>query len=241
MPTTDQSIDSVGVLLVTIHRDERGVFSTSVQVLSPAPDMARAASLPAYASELIQDSETFAAPTPRAARAARWRRYLVAAAAVAALAGAVVALHSPSRASDPLTSAALPAPTASPKAFTLSSATCPDTGGSACSDTNGFLPGLDAACTDLLATAARALDEDPSQWAQRLLVTTVHTGKPFVEVIRQWLAGTRADVLATRYADVNLESILQGIDSALALVDTGACSPRTAITAGPVEAAWTYP
>jgi len=74
-----------------------------------------------------------------------------------------------------------------------------------------------------------------------LLVTTVHTGKPFADVIRQWLAGTRADVLATRYADVNLESILQGIDSALALVDTGACSPRTAITSSPVEAAWTYP
>jgi len=240
MPTTDQSIDSVGVLLVTIHRDERGVFSTSVEVLSRSPDMARATSLPAYASELIQDGETFAAPTPRAARAARWR-YLVAAAAVAALAGATLALHSPSRASDPLTSAALPAPTTSPKAFTLSSASCPGTGGSACSDTNGVLPGLDAACTDLLTTAARALDEDPSQWAQRLLVTTVHTGKPFADVIRQWLAGTRADVLATRYADVNLESILQGIDSALALVDTGACSPRTAITSSPVEAAWTYP
>jgi hypothetical protein len=108
---------------------------------------------------------------------------------------------------------------------TLPSASCPHAGGSACSDANTILPGLDAACTDLLTTAARALDEDPRQWAESVLVTMVRTGKPLADVIRQWLAGTRADVLSTGYTDVNLDSILRGIDSAIALSGTGACSP----------------
>ncbi len=226
MPTTNYSIDTVASLLVTIHQDERGVFSTSVEALPPNPDMARVASLPAYASELLVESDTVASPTRQGARATRWRRRLIATGAVAALVGAVVALHPSSGSSDPLSSPAPTVPTAPAKAFTPSSASCAEPAGSACINTNTILPGLDAACADLLTTAARALDEDPRQWVQGVLVKMVHTGRPLAEVIRQWLASTRADVLATRYADVNLERILQGIDSAIAQADTGACAPQ---------------
>jgi hypothetical protein len=107
-----------------------------------------------------------------------------------------------------------------------SSTDCPDVGGSACSDATGILPGLGTACADLLTTAAHAVDEDPRHWTQSVLVSMVRSGKPFADVIRQWLTGTRADVLATRYADVHLETILHGIDLAIAEADTNACSPH---------------
>ena len=90
---------------------------------------------------------------------------------------------------------------------------------------NKVLPGLGAACTDLLTTAAHAVN-DPQQWVQTVLVSTVQSGKPLVDVIRQWLTGTRAEVLATRYADVHLETILQSIDSAIAATQTSTCTPN---------------
>jgi hypothetical protein len=224
MSTNDHPAATVASLLVTIHQDESGALSTSVEAL-PAPGMAQP-SLPLYGSEPLIETRSFATRTPKNARSPRWRRRLLAAAAVGALVGAVVALHPSSRPSDPLPSSERAVPTAATTAFTLSATGCPAAGGSACSDPSTILPGLDTACIDLLTTAARALDEDPQQWAQSLLVRMVRTGKPLADVIHQWLTATRADVLSTRYADVNLESILRGIDSAIALADTGACSPR---------------
>ena len=237
MPATDRTVDTVASLLLTIHRDESGVFYTSIETMPPGPRMAQPAILPAYASERDVETETFATAGPESARAPRWRRCLIAAAAVAVLVGCAVALHSPSGSSDSLSSPGSTVPTASSKAFPPSSADCADVGGSACSDATGILPGLGTACTDLLTTAAHAVDEDPQQWTQSVLVSMVRSGKPLADVIRQWLTGTRADVLATRYADLHLETILRGIDSAIAEVDTNACSPHTAIAVGPVDAA----
>ena len=226
MPTTNHFIGTVASLLVTIHQDERGGFSTSVEALPANPDVAQTGSLPAYASELVVESETVASTRPQGvARATRWWRFLIAAVTVAALVGAIVALHRSSRPSDPISSPAT-VPIAPVSAFTVPSANCSDAGRSTCSDRNTIPSGLGAACTDLFTTAAQALDEDPQQWAQTLLVATVRTGKPVVDEIREWLAGTRADVLATRYADVKLETILKGIDSAIALADAGTCAPK---------------
>jgi hypothetical protein len=59
-----------------------------------------------------------------------------------------------------------------------------------------------------------------------VLVSTVRSGKPLADVIRQRLTGARASVRATGYADIGLDSILHGIDSAIAAVDANACSPH---------------
>jgi hypothetical protein len=226
MSTTDHSAEAVASLLVTIHRDESGVISTSIEALTPAPDPAHGTNLPDYGSECDVETETLATTTPNGARAARWRRWAFAAAATAVLVGVAVALHQPSRSSDPLSSPGPTVPTAPSKAVPFSFAGCPGAGALSCSDTNTILPGIDAACIDLLTTAARALDEDVHQFAQSLVVMMVHTGKPLADVTRQWLTGAHDDFLATHYADANLETILHGIDSAIALADTGACTPH---------------
>ena len=88
MPATDRSVDTVASLLLTIHRDESGVFYTSIETMPPGPRMAQPAILPAYASERDVETGTFATAGPESARAARWRRCLIAAAAVAVLVGA---------------------------------------------------------------------------------------------------------------------------------------------------------
>jgi len=222
MRTTDHSVDTVASLLVTIHRDESGAFSTSVEAVPPAPRTAQAAELPAYASEWVTERETIAKADPENTRAGR-RRYLIAAAAVAVLVGAAVALHSPSTSPDPLSSRGSTVPTAASSGRPSSDPGCPDASGWACGDATNILPGLGTACTDLLVTAAHAIG-DPERWTQTVLVDTVRDGKPLVDVVRQWLTDTRADVLATRYADVQLDTILQGLDSAIAAVDSSTCS-----------------
>jgi hypothetical protein len=211
MRRTDHSIDSVDTvasLLLTIDRDDSGAFYTSVETMPPGPRVAQATNLPAYASEQVVDIETVLSAALERARAGKWRRCLIAAATVAVVVGGAVALDTTSGSTDSRPS---PRPTVAPASantFPPSSAGCPDTGGSACSDATKILPSLDTACTNLLTTAAYALDEDPQQWTQSLLVSMVSSGKPFADVIRQWLTGARADVLATRYADVHLDTRL---------------------------------
>ena len=205
MPTTDQSVVPVASLLVTIHRDESGAFSTSVETVPPAPRMGEAAELPAYATEWVTERDTSAKAAHESPRGAR-RRYLIAAAALAVLVGAAAAmLHSPSRGS------------------TVPAAASNSSPASSRSDATDILPNLGAPCLDLLANVAHAIG-DPEQWTQTVLVDTVRSGKPLADEVRQWLTDIRADVLATRYADPRLDTMLQRIDSAIAAVDASTCS-----------------
>jgi hypothetical protein len=221
--TTGHGSDVVASLLVTIHRDERGVFSTSIEAVAPAERMGQTAGLAPYASDPVVESKSLARAAPKSTRAGRRSLTAAAALVVAVLVGAA-ALHPPSGPSGSLSSPGSAPPNPSSNAFRPSSTGCPATSGSACGGTTTILPGLGTACTDLLTTAAHALGEDPQQWAQAVLVSTMRSRKALADVIRQWLTGTRADVIATRYADVHLETILQDIDSAIAKADTSACS-----------------
>jgi hypothetical protein len=223
MPTTDRGIDIVASLLVTIHRDESGVFSASIEAAPPALRMAPTAHLAPYASESVAESKTFATAASESTRAGR-RRSVVAAVLVGAVLVGAAALHPPSGSSDSLSSPGSTVPIPSSNAYPPSPTGCPDASGSACSDATTILPGLGTACTDVLTTAAHALGENSQQWAQTVLVSTMRSGKPLADVISQWLRGTRADIIATRYADVDLETILQDIDSAIAKADTSACA-----------------
>jgi hypothetical protein len=227
IPTTDRCTDTVASLLVTIHRDESGVFSTSVEALPCARRMAHSADLAPYAAEWVAESKTFATAAPVRTQAGR-RRSLIAAVAlvVAVLVVGAAAWHAPSGSSDSLSSPGSTVATPSSNALAPSTTGCPDASGSVCSDATTILPGLGTACTDLLTTAAHAIGEDPQQWTQTVLVSMRRSGKPLADVVSQWLTGTRGDVIATRYADVHLETILQDIDSALAKADTSACSPH---------------
>jgi hypothetical protein len=223
MPTTDRCIDIVASLLVTIHRDESGVFSASIEAAPPALRMAPTAGLAPYAVEWAE-SKTFATAAPEGTRAGRRRSVVAAALVVAVLVVGAAAWRSPSGSSDSFSSPGATVSTPSSNAVPPSSPRCTDGSGSACSDATTILPDLGTACTDLLTTAAHALGEDPRQWAQTVLFSMMRSGKPLSDVISQWLTGTRGDVIADRYADVHLETILQDIDSAIAKADTSACT-----------------
>jgi hypothetical protein len=177
MPSTDHTLVTVASLLVTIHRDEHGAFYATTAAMAPDPRMTQPADLADYAPEPVARSHILAT-APNSARAARWRRCLITAAAVAVLAGGAAALH---MASGPAHSRSQPGqavPTALSTELQAVSARCPDAGGSACSDETAILQGLGPACTNLVTTAAHALDDDPQQYAQTVLATALRSGKP---------------------------------------------------------------
>jgi len=220
MPTTDDAVNTVASLLVNIHRDERGVFTSSITTVPLAPRTSTADVL-AHAPEVIVDSETIVT-RPRASTRVAWRRYLIAA-AVLLVVGAIVQ-YSPSGSSGSPSTGGSAISSPSSNAVSASSAGCTEAGEAACSGVRSILRDLGAACSELLSVAAHAIGEDPQQWSEVVVPSAVRSGTPLAEVIRKWLTGTRADVLATRYADVHLGAIVQDIDSAIAEVDTSACS-----------------
>jgi hypothetical protein len=224
MPTTDRSADTVASLLVTIYRNQGGDFSTSVEAMPPDRDSTRDGTARADSFEWLVEPETFATTARQQPGATRWRWWLIAA-VLAVLVGGAIALR-PSRSSHPLSSPAATVATASANASPPASGRCAGAGGAECSGPTEILPGLDAACSDLLVTAAHAVGEDPQQWTRTVVVSMVRSGDPLSNVIRKWLTSTRADVLATRYTDPQLEMVLNDIESAIAVADTGACSPH---------------